>query len=105
MTKHKPRTTERLALNSACEACFYALTELRGTVESILDCDLENHEQPWRVVENTHALAGALANLLHQVYSKRPNVNAPVADIVTETRPTRMDLPDHAPTTQAATAE
>ena len=98
MTKNQPRPPESLALEAACQSCFDTVQGLRQTIESILDCDLENHEQPWRVVENTLALAGALANLLHQLHSKRPNVNAPVADIVTEPRPP-------APTTQAATAE
>ena len=46
----------------------------------------------------TLALAGALANLLHQLHSKRPNVNAPLADMLTEPRPP-------APTTADATAE
>ena len=105
MTKNKPRPPERLALDAACQSCLDTVQGLRQAITSILYCDLDKHEQPWRVVENTHALGGAMANLLHQIYSKRPNVNAPVAEIVTETRPTRMDLPDHAPTTQAATAE
>lgn len=98
MTKNKPRSPDRLALDAACQSCFDIVQGLRQSIESILTCDLENHEQPWRVVENTHALAGALANLLHQLHSKRPTVNAPVADIVTEPRPT-------APTTRDATAE
>jgi hypothetical protein len=99
------KTAERAALDNAVTTCLDLNQTLIETAVGIQQCDLENHEQPWRVVENTLALAGALANLLHQIHSKRPGVNAPVADMLTETRPTRMDLPDHAPTTADATAD
>lgn len=87
MTEQPQHPRERHSLDAACEGCFQTLHGLYESIHAIKDCDLDKHEQPWRVVENTHALAGALANLLHQLHSKRPGVNAPVADMLTEPRP------------------
>jgi hypothetical protein len=92
-TKLPPEAPDRKALDAAVDACLQSTQELVSTIYAIREIDLDKHEQPWRVVENTLALAGALANLLHQIYSKRPNVNAPVADIVTEPRPPAPTTP------------
>lgn len=96
-----PATTpERAALDSAVATCLDLNQALIETAVAIQQCEIDKRDDAWRVIENTLALAGALANLLHQLHTKRPELvptsNPPTVAKVGEAftdRPTTTPTP------------